>query len=214
MRSPEGDLPDDVSFIHGGALRSPLMSIDHRRVVESHEPQEGGVEVVDVDAFLDGVKAKIIGGPDGLATAHTAAREPQGEAGGVVVASVPLLGHGGATELPAPDHERVVEEAAGLEVGEKPGDGLVLAGAEFRVVLFDASVGIPAVARAVVDLDEADIAFHETSGEEAQTSHGGGFRPIDAVQAPGSFGFTAEICLLYTSPSPRDRQKSRMPSSA
>ena len=27
-------------------------------------------------------------------------------------------------------------------------------------------------------------------------------------------GFDAKICLLYTSPSPRDRQKSRMPSSA
>ena len=27
-------------------------------------------------------------------------------------------------------------------------------------------------------------------------------------------GATAKICLLYTSPSPRDRQKSRMPSSA
>ena len=26
--------------------------------------------------------------------------------------------------------------------------------------------------------------------------------------------FNADICLLYTSPSPRDRQKSRMPSSA
>ena len=27
-------------------------------------------------------------------------------------------------------------------------------------------------------------------------------------------GFAATVCLLYTSPSPRDRQKSRMPSSA
>ena len=27
-------------------------------------------------------------------------------------------------------------------------------------------------------------------------------------------GILARICLLYTSPSPRDRQKSRMPSSA
>ena len=26
--------------------------------------------------------------------------------------------------------------------------------------------------------------------------------------------FQVEVCLLYTSPSPRDRQKSRMPSSA
>ena len=29
-----------------------------------------------------------------------------------------------------------------------------------------------------------------------------------------SSGGTVNICLLYTSPSPRDRQKSRMPSSA
>ena len=37
---------------------------------------------------------------------------------------------------------------------------------------------------------------------------------LDAVQTEnGSFSF-ANICLLYTSPSPRDRQKSRMPSSA
>ena len=28
------------------------------------------------------------------------------------------------------------------------------------------------------------------------------------------YGVSEETCLLYTSPSPRDRQKSRMPSSA
>ena len=32
--------------------------------------------------------------------------------------------------------------------------------------------------------------------------------------APGYAGALDDICLLYTSPSPRDRQKSRMPSSA
>ena len=30
----------------------------------------------------------------------------------------------------------------------------------------------------------------------------------------GTISVTANVCLLYTSPSPRDRQKSRMPSSA
>ena len=30
----------------------------------------------------------------------------------------------------------------------------------------------------------------------------------------GAYSFLLESCLLYTSPSPRDRQKSRMPSSA
>ena len=45
---------------------------------------------------------------------------------------------------------------------------------------------------------------------------------VSSVEIPGSEGdFTAMpdhapviTCLLYTSPSPRDRQKSRMPSSA
>ena len=34
---------------------------------------------------------------------------------------------------------------------------------------------------------------------------------VDGVLTDGSLYYT---CLLYTSPSPRDRQKSRMPSSA
>ena len=40
---------------------------------------------------------------------------------------------------------------------------------------------------------------------------------ILTLPVPGSSGFSSAIinaCLLYTSPSPRDRQKSRMPSSA
>ena len=39
--------------------------------------------------------------------------------------------------------------------------------------------------------------------------HGIPFEFYDAID-----GKTLKICLLYTSPSPRDRQKSRMPSSA
>ena len=44
---------------------------------------------------------------------------------------------------------------------------------------------------------------------------------MEALYAAGESGMTRteicsrfDICLLYTSPSPRDRQKSRMPSSA
>ena len=36
----------------------------------------------------------------------------------------------------------------------------------------------------------------------------------DVIQADGGTRCAAITCLLYTSPSPRDRQKSRMPSSA
>ena len=37
--------------------------------------------------------------------------------------------------------------------------------------------------------------------------------PVGVPQYPG-FGYTGDACLLYTSPSPRDRTRSRMPSSA
>ena len=37
---------------------------------------------------------------------------------------------------------------------------------------------------------------------------------LSAILYESVFGKRFEICLLYTSPSPRDRQKSRMPSSA
>ena len=37
---------------------------------------------------------------------------------------------------------------------------------------------------------------------------------VGAQGATGPTGPTGSTCLLYTSPSPRDRQKSRMPSSA
>ena len=50
-------------------------------------------------------------------------------------------------------------------------------------------------------------------GERASTAQGDlfGASPDDAAAAIDPLALT---CLLYTSPSPRDRQKSRMPSSA
>ena len=44
---------------------------------------------------------------------------------------------------------------------------------------------------------------------------GGAFNPAVAISlyAAGKLA-KSDVCLLYTSPSPRDRQKSRMPSSA
>ena len=37
---------------------------------------------------------------------------------------------------------------------------------------------------------------------------------LEQCSAGSEFGAVIDTCLLYTSPSPRDRQKSRMPSSA
>ena len=58
-----------------------------------------------------------------------------------------------------------------------------------------------------VQLQEAFFA-----GQASQSIRNGG--TVTLVNTPGFWRVNYSICLLYTSPSPRDRQKSRMPSSA
>ena len=61
-----------------------------------------------------------------------------------------------------------------------------------------------------VDNDEADLS---ALVEEARALADG--EPLWAVDQPGGgAALLLTLCLLYTSPSPRDRTRSRMPSSA
>ena len=50
--------------------------------------------------------------------------------------------------------------------------------------------------------------------DETWNRHGGPDKVLTAFDGNVTFENQNGICLLYTSPSPRDRQKSRMPSSA
>ena len=56
------------------------------------------------------------------------------------------------------------------------------------------------------EVEEGEEKFYRLEGT-VSTANNGGF-----IQSVIRYPFNA--CLLYTSPSPRDRQKSRMPSSA
>ena len=58
-----------------------------------------------------------------------------------------------------------------------------------------------------------DIVFVELADEGATLEKGETFGTIESVKAVEEV-YLPFSCLLYTSPSPRDRQKSRMPSSA
>ena len=53
-----------------------------------------------------------------------------------------------------------------------------------------------------------------TAGQQVMAMMGGMGRQIDGGYAEYTLVPASQVCLLYTSPSPRDRQKSRMPSSA
>ena len=115
-------------FTHvGQAEVAAGVAVGELFVVEAQQVQDRGVQVVDVDLVFDGGEAEFVGGAVDVAALDAAAGQPHGEAVVVVVAAVEArqLGDRRAAELAAPDHQRAVEQAALLEVGEEGGDGLV-----------------------------------------------------------------------------------------
>ena len=119
--------------------------------------------------MLDGVEAELVGGAVDDAALDAAAGQPGAEALRMMVAAV-ALGAGRAAELGAPDDERVVEQAALLEVLEQAGDRQVDLRRELAVVGLDAGVRVPgaAAAAAVEDLHEAHAALDQPPGRQAQ----------------------------------------------
>ncbi len=147
-----------------------LESIRQTLVVQAEEVENRGLEVVDVDAVLDGGEAELVGLAEGEAGFHAAAGEPHGISIDVVVATDHLadLAHRCAAELAAPDHEGGVEEAARLQVADQGGAGAVdLASDRVEIageILAGAAVVVPV---GVVELDEAGTALDESAGEQA-----------------------------------------------
>jgi four helix bundle protein len=81
-------------------------------VIEAHQVQDGGVEIVDMHAVLDGVNSEFVGRAVDHAAADSATGHPHGETGAVVVAAALALGSGRASEFAAPQHQCFIEHAA------------------------------------------------------------------------------------------------------
>ena len=169
------------------------MRVNEARVVDAHEVENCGVQIVDVELVLGGAEAEIVGAADGGAGFDAAACHPHGEAGGIVVASVAFFTHRRAAELTAPDDERFIEQAAGFEIAQQTGDGFVLLAAVFRVVGFDLGVRVPLAAAAVVELHEAHAALDEATRQQAVPAHDLGLRIVDAVELFDGFRFALQI---------------------
>ena len=93
-------------------------------VVDAEAVQNCRVEVAHRNRILDHVVAVVIGLAVGDARAHAAARHPCGEAARMMVAAVVLLRQAAlavnrAPKFARPDHQRVVQQAALLEVGDQ-----------------------------------------------------------------------------------------------
>ena len=191
------EVADDLAVDVGEAVVAAGVAVGEGLVVEAEEGHHGSVEVVDVDGFIDGFEAEVVGGAVGCSGFDAAAGEPHGEAVVVVVAAVDFAGIGtglgefddwGAAEFAAPDDEGFVEHAALFEVFEESADGLVGFGGEAAVIDFEVVVIVPWLAFAVPELDEADPAFDEPAGDERLAAV-----DIVAVEVADVLGFAVEV---------------------
>ena len=80
-------------------------------VVDAKEVKHGGVKVVDLHLVFDGFVSPFVGRTVGDSGVYATAREPGGEAEGVVVAAVSSLSERGTPEFAGPDEEGFLEEA-------------------------------------------------------------------------------------------------------
>lgn len=165
------DFPVDV----GEAEVATTVSVGEFFVIEAHEVEHGGVEVVDVDFVFNGGKAEVVGCSVHVTTFHAAPCHPGGEAVVVVIAAIDLAGVGAffghfndgrPAKFSAPEDEGFVEESALFEIGEEGGDGLITFPREVAMVLLKVVVIIPRLSGAMPDLHEADATLDEATGDK------------------------------------------------
>src|SRR2546430_9343765 len=127
------------------------ITISEALVVNAKKMKNGGVKVVNVHRVLDDVHPQLVGGAINHAALYAAAGQQHREGGVMMVAPrflfvlVVLADFGvwRSSKFAAPDHQRIVEQPALFEVGDKGGGGLVTIEAKFAVALVVVGVGVP-----------------------------------------------------------------------
>src|SRR5579884_1604303 len=94
-------------------------------VVQAEQVQDGGMEVVYVNAVLDGMDAMLIRCPIDKPSLNSASGEPRGERPGMMFAALGIAAiiEWRASELGCPNHECIVKHPAAFQVFNQCGDG-------------------------------------------------------------------------------------------
>src|ERR1700730_5064235 len=109
--------------------------VSQLKMIQTKQSQNGGVQVIQVNAILDGPQTDLICRADSLAAFHAATCHPYRETIRIVVAPRPAplphraaVNRRAAAELAPPDYERRIEQISGLQIGEAPCNGLISLG--------------------------------------------------------------------------------------
>src|SRR5262245_27897999 len=115
-------------------------------------------------AALDGLDAILVGSAVGKARFYARAGEPHRVTRNIVIAPIRPLGAGLAAELAAEEHERLIEQAAPLQVVEKCRRRLIDRGTAIDQTLVQVIVMVPA---RLTDLDKAHARLAQPPGHQA-----------------------------------------------
>src|SRR5262245_61561350 len=105
------------------------------------------------------------------------------------------LGARRTAKLGAPDDQRLVQQAALLEVLQETRNGPIHLGREGPVVLANARVRVPgtAAAAAVEDLDKADAALHQAPRRQTKPGERTGDVLVEAIQRSRRLSLLLEL---------------------
>ena len=138
------DIVDHLAVNIGQAVITSAVAVGQLLVIQSHEGQDGGVQVMDMDPILNSGEPEIVRGSIAESGLDATAGHAHGEAVVVVISSLLALGGGSSSELTAPDHQGLIQQASPLEILDQGGDSLVTGLGEPGVSTLDVSMaGVP-----------------------------------------------------------------------
>ena len=145
---------------------------------------------------VDGHEADFVRGSDAGPGLDAAARQPDRETGTIVLAAILALDHGSAAEFAAANHQRGIEQAGLLQVGQQCGHGLIYDLSVGLVIFPEVAMRIPTILFVhVIDLDKTHPPFHQPPREQALAGilRGIFVRMIQPVTAADGFGLPFQV---------------------
>ena len=107
-------------------------------MIEPKQMQDRRVQVMHVQTIFDCSQPQIIRRANRLSSLHATTSHPHREACWIGVAAIAFLRHRRAPKLTAPDHQRLFQQSALLEILEQSRDGQVSGLTMSGMIGFDA----------------------------------------------------------------------------
>ena len=132
--------------------------------IEAQLLEDCGVNVGDVVAIFHRVKSEFVCGAVHIATLDAAASHPHRKSKRMVVATIRALRTRRPAKLCCEDDDRLVQQAAAVEIFQERTDRLINREGEFCMVGLESRVGIPCAgpATAMLNLNKTHAPFHKS----------------------------------------------------